>query len=378
MSQSIAAQWTALRRELHQCAELSNQEEQTAQKVSQVLAQYHPDELLTGLGGHGIACVFSAAAPGVTTMIRCELDALPVLSACINDYSSLNHNVNHQCGHDGHMTMVCALAQSLSERRPKRGRVVLVFQSAEETGQGAKQILAEPALAALKPDYVFALHNYPGLAQGKVALKAGTLNCASQGIVVHLVGKTSHAAHPEDGISPALALSDIMREFTQLPRRMPENCWLTLVHARLGEVTFGTAPGEAVLMATLRSETDTVMQRLSEQACRCVAAIASRHQLTYSIGWQDKFAASVNSEQGCAMVIQACEQLSIDYEWLEQPLRWSEDFGRFTEFAGQGAMFVLGSGEQHAQLHHPDYDFPDAILPYGISIFSALIDVNHR
>jgi amidohydrolase len=371
-------QLITLRKTLHQNPELSNQEEATAARILNEFLAFSPDDVVTGLGGTGLAFVFNGADTGPTTLIRSELDALPIEETNTFAHRSQVKGVSHKCGHDGHISIVTALGAELAKSRPQKGRVVLCFQPAEETGMGATQVVNDVRFAALKPDYAFALHNYPGLELGKVAVRAGTFNCASRGMIIHLKGKTSHAAHPENGVSPANAMCQIIQELNTLPAKLTQQGierrqWVTVIHAKLGDVAFGTAPGDAVVMATLRSETNEGMQTLIEHAEAFSQALAAQERLSIRFEYDDVFQASVNSQIGCDLVVSACEITQTPCLLLDEPMRWSEDFGQFTATAKEGAMFALGAGQTSPQLHNPDYDFPDSLIPTGRDIFLDII-----
>jgi amidohydrolase len=371
-------QLITLRKTLHQNPELSNQEEATAARILNEFLAFSPDDVVTGLGGTGLAFVFNGADTGPTTLIRSELDALPIEETNTFAHRSQVKGVSHKCGHDGHMSIVTALGAELAKSRPQKGRVVLCFQPAEETGIGATQVVNDVRFAALKPDYAFALHNYPGLELGKVAVRAGTFNCASRGMIIHLKGNTSHAAHPENGVSPANAMCQIIQELNTLPAKLTQQGierrqWVTVIHAKLGDVAFGTAPGDAVVMATLRSETNEGMQTLIEHAEAFSQTLTAQERLSIRFEYDDVFQASVNSQIGCDLVVSACEITQTPCLLLDEPMRWSEDFGQFTATAKEGAMFALGAGQTSPQLHNPDYDFPDSLIPTGRDIFLDII-----
>ena len=151
-----------LRKELHRYPDLSGQEEQTARRIEAFLEAYAPAQLIRQLGGHGLAAVYEFGDSGPGVLIRCELDALPIHEANDFEYRSQAPGVSHKCGHDGHMTMVAGLAAWLQGQQFTAGRVVLLFQPAEETGQGAAAVLEEERFQLLPIDYAFALHNIPG------------------------------------------------------------------------------------------------------------------------------------------------------------------------------------------------------------------------
>ncbi len=366
--------WAEFRRTLHQYPELSNQEHQTALRILEQFEHFSPDEIVSGLGGQGVAFVFNGEEAGPTTLIRCELDALPIQECNDFSYCSAHPGISHKCGHDGHMAIVTALGEMLAEHKPQSGRVILAFQPAEETGEGAINMVNDPAFLPFKPDFAFALHNYPGLELGHVAVKSGPFNCASRGIIIRLKGKTSHAAHPENGVSPALGMCRIIESLDELPQTLTQTSWVTIIHASLGEIAFGTAPGDAVVMATLRCETNEAMESLVQAAKDLAQQTAEHYGLQWSVEWQDVFQASVNSELGAELVTKACEATGTPCHILDEPMRWSEDFGQFTAVAKEGAMFVLGSGRKSPQLHNPDYDFPDELIPVGKAVFIHLIE----
>lgn len=375
MTPDRLAQLTGLRHALHQIPEVSGAEEKTAAYITTYLRAYAPDRLLTGLGGHGVAAVYDGAADGPTVMIRCELDGLPIEELSDQPYRSTHAGRGHLCGHDGHMTMVAALAEDLAANRPARGRVVLMFQPAEETGKGAPAVVADPAFGEIAPDYAFSLHNLPGLAVGRIALCSGPANCASRGMRIRLGGRTSHAAAPQDGVSPAGAMAQLLPGLVALGGGTdlgPDYALVTLTHARLGEATFGIAPGEGEVWATLRTVNDTRMAQLIEEATALVGKVCAEQGLGHEISFDDVFEACTNNPEAVAVLQKACDRVGLGVAMQDRPQRWSEDFGQFGKGA-KAAMFWLGSGEDQPQLHNPDYDFPDAAIPVGAGLFRAVV-----
>ena len=363
---------TAFRRELHRFPEVSGDESLTAARVVDALRALNPDQIVTGLGGHGVAAVFNGAGHGPTVLFRAELDALPIPELSDAPHRSAIPGRGHLCGHDGHMTLLMGLARLIARNRPAMGRVILMFQPAEEDGAGAAAVVADPAFAALRPDWAFAIHNLPGLAFGHAALASGVVNCASQGLKITLSGKTAHASQPEAGLSPALALSVLIPAISALGQGgplSPDYRLVTVTHARLGEAAFGIAPGEAELWATLRTIADAKMAALRGAAIALAQAEADAHGLTVSFSHHDDFAASVNAAAAAAHLAQALDALHIPHDAGDLPMRASEDFGRFGQQGTRSAMLFLGAGQSHAALHNPDYDFPDDLIPIGVQIF---------
>ena len=187
LSNSDVAELTEWRRLLHRFPEVSREEVQTARHVVAALGPLKPDQVLTGLGGNGVAAVFEAAVAGPSVLFRSEIDALPIHEISDAPHRSTIAGKGHLCGHDGHTAILMGLARLLSRKRPAIGRVILMFQPAEEDGSGAAAVTADPAFAPLRPDWAFSLHNMPGLAFGRSRLKAGVVNCASVGMKLSLI-----------------------------------------------------------------------------------------------------------------------------------------------------------------------------------------------
>lgn len=369
------ADLTAWRREMHRYPEVSRDEAETATRVVAALRPLGPDQILTGLGGHGVAAVFNGPMPGPTVMFRAELDALPIEERSDAPHRSTIAGKGHLCGHDGHMTLLMGLGRLVACQRPAKGRLVLLFQPAEEDGSGAAAVVADPAFDAIRPDWAFAIHNLPGLPLGHAALRAGVVNCASLGLRITLGGKTAHASQPETGTSPGLALAHLIQAFTHLappgPLR-PGYRLVTVTHARLGEPAFGIAPGAAELWITLRSTENTAIASLKAEATALAQAAAEPHGLTVSFEVHDDFAASVNHPEAVSCIAAALDRLAIPHDSGDLPMRASEDFGRFGLPGTRSAMLFLGAGVTHPALHNPDYDFPDALIAPGVAIFDQI------
>lgn len=366
---------TAWRRRLHQKPELSGEEAGTAAEVLKFLSPTGPDSILPALGGHGLTLIYEGVASGPTLLFRAELDALPIDEIGYAGHRSRSPGKAHLCGHDGHMATLAALGRGLGRQRPRRGRVVLMFQPAEETGAGAAAVVSDPRYAAIRPDYAFSLHNMPGLPFGHVALKAGPVNCASRGMRIVLEGKTAHASMPETGISPMAAVASLMPALTELREgevSLPGFAMVTVTHAEMGAPAFGVAPGRAEIWATLRTLVDDRMEALCASAEQLARQAASEAGLRCEISYDDIFRHCENDAEATAHLRTALDAENVPHDERFLPMRASEDFGRFGDTA-KSAMLFLGAGETHPALHNPDYDFPDDLIGIGARIFMRTV-----
>lgn len=364
-----------LRRKLHQHPELSLEEHDTAARIIDFMHALSPDAVMKNIGGTGVAITFGNIENSEEThvMLRCELDALPIIELNTFAHKSQCHGVSHKCGHDGHMAILAAVAEHYSQHKPQNGQVTLLFQPAEETGQGAEAVINDPQFQ-LSPDYVFALHNVPKFKMGEIIVKSGTMCCASRGATIRFEGKTAHAAQPETGISPVNAINALIAIIADLPNVINTNSpftFATIVGVNIGEKAFGTAPSLGEIYVTLRSETDNEMNQLISVIETQAKALAEQYRLSLSVNYEDVFNATINHPQAVDLIQTALAGEPVTV--TDTPFRWSEDFGRFTQ-RHCGALFGLGAGMTTPDLHNPDYDFPDELIATGSRYFIKLID----
>lgn len=370
-----------LRRELHRNAELSLDEHKTKNLIIDFLKVHAVSSKIIDIAGTGVAAVFDSGHPGMTLMFRADTDALPIDDDPSLPYASCNNSVSHKCGHDGHSTILCGFASVLQKEPPSSGKIILLFQPAEETGQGALHVLNDAAFKNLEPDFIFALHNLPGFEKNAIIIKKEQFASASKGMIIKLKGRSCHAAYPEQGVNPAFAFAEIIQSIANIPEYSEsyDNFILTtIVYAILGEPAFGTAAGHAEIRATLRSYDNHNMQRLVHECSLIVNDKAKEYGLEYAIEWNDEFDETYNHLEAVGIIEKAANNSALKIIHLPFPFRWSEDFGKFTA-KYKGAMFGLGTGKEHPALHSQGYNFPDEIIETGINIFCNIYkDISNK
>lgn len=334
---------TGLRGRLHACPEPAGCERQTKALLREFLAQNTSLEVREcGPGFYAAHREAKTSRPAIA--LRADYDALPLEGG----------GAAHLCGHDGHAAALCGVGLLLEKEALGRD-VFLLFQPAEETGEGAKGCLAllEEELVA----EIYGAHNLPGLPLGQVYTRGGVFACASRGLTLRMTGRQTHAATPELGRSPAGALGRLL---CALPAPTPpkSDTGLTLctaAGARLGKKAFGIAAADAEVWLTLRAERDEPLEEMQREIVEKMHALASADGL--ACGWQtqDDFCATVNDAACAQKVLNACRGRVLD-----APMRWSEDFGQYLRHCA-GAFFGIGAGDA-PPLHSADYEYPDPLL----------------
>ncbi len=356
-------------------AELSGNEKNTSSLIATELSKYNPTILYRHVGGYGIIAVYENGHDGPTVLFRADMDALPIKETADTEYRSLTDTASHSCGHDGHSAVLIGLAKHLNENPPVKGKVILLFQPAEETGKGALRMVESEIIKELKPDMVFAFHNIPEYPINSVILKNNTFASASKGMIIKLKGETSHAAEPEKGNNPSQAMADIitfLNKDHQQTHEFRDFILLTIIHARLGEVAFGTSPGNAEVMVTLRTFRNEDMETLQQRIVEFAEKRAEKDGLQIEFEYVEEFPATENHYVPVDLIRNAATKLDLQIIEKDSPFKWSEDFGWFT-IKHSGALFGIGSGVNHPVLHDSRYDFPDEIIETAINLFTNLI-----
>jgi amidohydrolase len=366
-----------IRKTLHQNPELANQEVITAAYISKHMESLNPDQVLS-VAKTGKVFLFEGQKPGPTVVFRADMDALPIKEN--NDdleYKSQQNGVAHLCGHDGHMTIILGLAMQVAKNRPVHGKVAFLFQPAEESEQGARDVVNDANFKKLQAEYVFGLHNIPGEKKHSIILKENAFAAASKGLSIKFFGQTSHAAEPENGHSPQKALARISLELEKLNHHkhiFSTTTFLTIIHMVLGEIAFGTNPGYAELRATLRSFDNKDMDTLMKKTEQIIAGICHEEEIRYEFEYSEEFPVTYNHRVCYKLIKESAINLNLNLLNRNEPFRWSEDFGYYSEKYETG-FFGLGAGKNQPALHNDHYDFPDDIIQTGIEIFYSIYQI---
>ncbi|MCF0121038.1 MAG: M20/M25/M40 family metallo-hydrolase, partial [Oscillospiraceae bacterium] len=251
--------------------------------------------------------------------------------------------------------------------RPERD-VLLLFQPAEETGEGAVKMV--PVLKTYGISLVFGCHNLPGYEFGRVFSTPGTFACASSGMTVKFIGRPAHAAYPEQGVSPAGAVAEMLTSAERFNRDAPygKGTFITVIGCAMGQKAFGTAAEKAELWFTVRSDSNENFDKIKKYLRTIAAECADAFALELEISEQDVFPATENDGPSALRLIELNGG-----ELLEEPMRWSEDFGHYLRVC-RGAFFGIGAGDIPA-LHTGEYKYPGELLEYQAGAFIKLLNI---
>lgn len=381
-----------LRLKLYNNAELSGQEKETNKIINNFLEKTNPDVHYKNVGGYGIIAIYIGVEEGKNILLRADIDGLNIPMNCqqylgtgagtefkVQCQSQRQYQYSHRCGHDGHAAILCGVAMRLGKKRPAKGNVILLFQPAEETGEGAKAVINDPKFQDLKIDTAYALHNLPSFAKHQIVVKKDCFASASLGLKLIFDGATSHASQPEKGNNPQVVVTTLLDAFQKKYENLKKDkhhTILTVTHVVVGEETFGVTPGHAEIWMTLRSQDDKPLQNLKESTINLCEYIAEEYNLKFSHSIHEDFAATLNSSNNVDNVKKVAQELKLSVNEIKEAFPWSEDFGRFGSLCPI-CLFGLGCGLEHEPLHSPTYEFEDEIIDTGIDVFEKIIEIEN-
>ncbi len=368
-----------IRKELHSLAELSGKEVKTRAYLKNLLEPLDPDDLFE-LSGSLIA-VFDSKTGGENIAFRADIDALPISETGSFAHRSKDPLVSHLCGHDGHSTIMLGLAEHISQNRPESGKAVLIFQSAEETGEGAKALVKDERFLSLGIKRTFGFHNLPGLKQGTIYLKKNSFASSSVGLEVRFKGKTSHSSQPENGISPVPAITRLI-EFIEQLKADQKNLFdskilITVVGIKAGNKDFGISPDKGQIFMTIRAYMNSDMDKISTLIEAEINKISSDLKVLSEYEYFEYFPAVENCNEMVSFIEKLCSEKAIQYEHLKEPYFWSEDFAFYGELS-KICFFGIGSGIKQPHLHALNYDFNDNIIKTGVEMYKMIYNSNFR
>jgi hippurate hydrolase len=307
------------------------------------------------------------------------MDALPIQEETELPYASQNANVMHACGHDGHTTMLLGAAKYLAETRNFDGTVYLVFQPAEEFEGGADSMVKDGLFTRCPMEMIFGLHNWPQSPEGTFQWRSGDVMAAVAWIDITITGKGSHGAFPHQGVDPVVVAATIVNALQTIVSRNMEPIQGGVVS--IGHISGGDAynilPERVVMKGTARWFRPEVGDIIEKGVHRLATGIAASFGAKAEVKFHRHCPATVNEADATTIAVAAAETIAGHgkVKHMPMPTMGGEDFAYMLE-AKQGAYLMLGGGrgKDEPLLHHPKYDFNDAILPIGSSWYSTLVE----
>lgn len=369
------------RQDIHAHPEILYEVHRTAAFVADRLKEFGCDEIVTGLGRTGVVGVIKGRKPASegevkTIGLRADMDALPITEITGLPYASKNAGAMHACGHDGHTAMLLGAARYLAETRNFAGDAVVIFQPAEEGGAGAAAMIDDGLMERFRIDHVYGMHNMPGLALGKFAIKPNAFMASMDRVDIEITGKGSHAAMPHKGIDPVLVGAQLVVALQSVVSRSIdplENAVISICQFNAGKAR-NIIPQSATLGGTVRTLKPKVRDLVEKRVRAICEGVALQTGAQINLSYDRGYPVLMNHPPQTDVAARVASEVVGDtnVNTAVAPMMGAEDFAYMLE-KRPGAFIFIGNGDS-AGLHHPAYNFNDEAIQYGTSYWIRLVE----
>ena len=371
----------ALRRDIHAHPELAFEESRTASLVAERLKGWGI-EVHTGIAKTGVVGTIRGRKQGERAIgLRADMDCLPIDEANTFDHKSKNKGRMHACGHDGHTTMLLGTARYLAETRNFEGTAYVIFQPAEEGGGGGQVMVKEGLFERFPASQVYAIHNYPGLPAGTMAVRSGPVMAATDEVEVIVRGRGGHAAFPHLAVDPVVVAAHVITALQTIASRSVDPVdavVVSLCSLQTSQVgAFNVVADSLKMIGTVRSFRPATRD-LAEQRFRQISSkIAEAMGCTAEISYVRGYPATVNTPREAQFAAGVGERVFGKGNVVTEfdPVMGGEDFSyMLLERPGAYVFLGQGGGPGACFLHNPNYDFNDEVIPLGAGYLAALAE----
>lgn len=362
------------RRHFHRNPELSFKEVRSANFISSALADLGY-QVQTGIGKTGVVGLIKGTSEKPVFMLRFDMDALPIQEETQVEYSSENSGVMHACGHDAHMAIGLTVAEMLRGHiQELPGTYKLVFQPAEEIGQGAAAMILDRVLENPRPDYALGVHVWNDYPCGWFGISEGPIMAGSDMFTVKIQGKGGHGAIPQLTADPVAASAQIITALHSIVSRniSPLESGVVSVTVVHGGVASNIIPASVELQGTIRSFTDKVRSTILERFKQIVSSTATAMGCV----------AEIEINQSTTPVFNAAPVVYAAQKSLKQLLpgavldshyqtMGSEDMACFLDEIPGVFIFVGSANPREGKdfpHHHPKFDLDENCLPSASAV----------
>jgi len=368
---------TAWRQDFHEHPELLFDVHRTAARVAELCRDFGCDEVTEGIGQTGVVAVINGRtnSKGRVIGLRADMDALPIREQTGVPYASKTPGKMHACGHDGHTAMLLGAAKYLAETRNFDGKVVCIFQPAEEGGGGGREMVQDGLISHWNIDEVYGMHNMPGIPVGQFAIRPGAMMAASDVFEIVVTGKGGHAAKPHDCIDTTLVAAHIIVAIQTIVSRNTDpmkQLVISVCTVETDSPASNVIPQVVKMEGTVRTLDASVQDFVETRLVQLVEGTALALGAKAEVKYQRRYPVTVNATENTHFAAEVARSISPEVNTDTPALMGAEDFS-FMLNECPGAYIFVGNGDT-AMVHHPAYNFDDNVIPFGSSWYAGMAE----
>ena len=363
------------RRDFHQHPEIAFEEVRTSAIIAERLEALGL-EVRREVGETGVVALLDSGKPGKMVLARADIDALPIHDEKTAPYRSTVDGKMHACGHDGHAAVLLSVAKLLSERSDLSGKVVFIFQPAEEIVGGARAMLADGALDGLEPAHSVGLHLSSQFPTGTVAVRSGPSMAATDSFRLVVSGKGGHAARPHESVDPVLIAAHLITGLQSLVSRESDpldNAVISLTSIH-GGTAYNIIPENIEIKGTLRTFLPETRRFLQGRIERFSGDLARSMRGAAGLEWITQSPAVVNDDAMTERLRSVAKEVVGEEGLLvAPPIMGGDDMALWLQRA-PGCYFFVGARDEakgaHYAHHHPKFDLDEDALPVAVEVLT--------
>ena len=393
-TQSVSEKVITWRRHLHQYPELSNREFETAKYITNHLKSMGL-EVQTGVAHTGVVAKLSGGKKGPLVALRADMDALPVTEQVDLPFASKQTaiyrgekvGVMHACGHDTHVAILMAVAESLVKIKDQlAGEVLFVFQPAEEGApegeEGGAELMLKEGLFKQKPEAVFGLHVTSSLNTGQIGFREGPLMASEDSFTINVTGRQTHGSRPWNGVDPIVASSQIIMATQTIASRQVDVTKAPSVisfGAINGGIRSNIIPDNVELIGTIRTFDQTMRADIKKRLAKTAELVAESAGAKADVHIDHGYPVTVNNIALTQKMTPTLARIAgADNIITTDLITGAEDFSYYA-LETPGLFYFLGvtPKDQNAKTapsnHSPQFYVDESALQLGVESLSQLV-----
>ena len=362
-----------LRQNIHRFPEKSRKQKKTIDRIKQFIKLHKPDKIYEDIIENGIAFEYTGKTKGSTILFHTEINAQLIVENSKLPYRSANQGISHAEGNDGHIAILAGLAAFLSQNKPEKGRVILLFQPETELFQDKQNFIDNKEFKKINPDYVFGLHNLPGFPLNQIIIKKNNFTTSTTGIKIQFASmQLTSIKTPVILINKITEIINFLQfDINEFIQNYFSNVKIAITKIKYGHTNLRYQANEAEILLSIQSNNNKEKEKIISKIKKKLKDFSIENKLQVFISATEDIPEIINNRVCIDIVEQAAKENELEIKQIEKPINITKDFS-FLTLKFKGAYFGIGAGIDSPKLYTTNYNFPNKIIISGIKMLYSI------